>query len=210
MWKTSVSPRRTGLANPQAGVENWVLVHRVTIQPVSADLSTGRFFAFSTWICGKKKIGAEKCPHGAQREELMLDVISRTADCRGRGVLQAHFHLADGVNDGGVISSKFRPISGRERLVNWRIRYMATCRASAVPLFFEGAAQDGFVNGIEPANLADDEGRGGNGVSSTLNISLMAGKHWADLEACRSNPGKPGFFTVPSICRTLLVMLLAM
>lgn len=81
MWKTSVSPRRTGLANPQAGVENWVLVHRVTIQPVSADLSTGRFLLFHVDMW--KKIGAEKCPHGAQREELMLDVISRTADCRG-------------------------------------------------------------------------------------------------------------------------------
>ena len=166
MWKTSVSPPQNGACQSTGRCGKLGACPQGDNPTCFGRFIHRKIFAFHVDMW--KKIGAEKCPHGAQREELMLDVISRTADCRGRGVLQAHFHLADGVNDGGVISSKFRPISGRERLVNWRIRYMATCRASAVPLFFEGAAQDGFVNGIEPANLADDEGRGGNGVSLHL------------------------------------------
>ena len=86
----------------------------------------------------------------------------------GRGVLQAHFHLADGVNDGGVISSKF-PSDFREGEIGQladQIHGNLPCLCRA--FIFEGAAQDGFVNGIEPANLADDEGRGGNGVSLHL------------------------------------------
>ncbi len=106
MWKTSVSPRRTGLANPQAGVENWVLVHRVTIQPVSADLSTGRFLLFHVDMW--KKIRGRKMPAwGSKRGVDVGCDIPDSGLQGGRGVLQAHFHLADGVNDGGVISSKF-------------------------------------------------------------------------------------------------------
>ena len=155
MWKTSVSPRRTGLANPQAGVENWVLVHRVTIQPVSADLSTGRFLLFHVDMW--KKIRGRKMPAwGSKRGVDVGCDIPDSGLQGGRGVLQAHFHLADGVNDGGVISSKF-PSDFREGEIGQladQIHGNLPCLCRA--FIFEGAAQDGFVNGIEPANLADE------------------------------------------------------
>ena len=39
--------------------------------------------------------------------------------------LEGHLELADGVQDGGVVTGKFLAMSGRDRLVSWRIRYMA-------------------------------------------------------------------------------------
>ncbi len=51
-------------------------------------------------------------------------------------LFQLALHLPDGIEDGGMIPGELLTDVGQAQVVSFRIRYMAVCRASAVPLFF--------------------------------------------------------------------------
>ena len=62
-------------------MDNFTVVLMRKFENVHTSLSTGAFLVFHVEMW--KKIGDEKIPYeGVYREELMLAVISRTADCK--------------------------------------------------------------------------------------------------------------------------------
>lgn len=82
MWKTGATPRRMGIPSPQACVENHLLVHSPCGSTGFPKFIHRKIFDFPRGNVEKIWV-LKNARFGAYREELMLEVMSRTADCSG-------------------------------------------------------------------------------------------------------------------------------
>ena len=151
MWKTVFFFRAATKISPQANVEFFTVFHRHCFVNFPPRFSTEIFSTFHRG-CGEKlgmtvspsaMIGRiKKIPHSSflipnYKQELMLAVMSRilfwvwlSPFFRATSTLRMAYRTVEWSLANSL------PMSGKDRLVSFRIRYMATCRASAVPLFF--------------------------------------------------------------------------
>ena len=108
---------------------------------------------------------------GPARLQAGIDVGGDFPDVVGQllvAALEGHFDLADGVQHRGMVPGEFLADVGQTQIGQLTDQVHGHLTGFGGVLVFLGAPQNGFVDGIELADLADDQAGGGHSIALAL------------------------------------------
>ena len=86
----------------------------------------------------------------------------------GIAVFQGNLHLADGIENGGMVPGEFLADVGKRKVGQLADQVHGNLPGFCGALILLGAPQNNLVDGVELADLADDQAGGGEGIALGL------------------------------------------
>ena len=83
-------------------------------------------------------------------------------------VFQGNFHLADGIENGGMVPGEFLADIGQGQIGQLPDQVHGHLPGFGGALILQSAPKDGFIHAVELADLGDDQAGGGQGIAFGL------------------------------------------